>query len=279
MAETPPPFAPRRIVAAVDAGPRSLPILEFAGELAAVSAAELNAVFVEDINLLRLAGLPFAREVLVSSAAEIHLSERRMVRVLRAQSYQVRQAVVHISSQRRLHGGLQIIRGAVIDSLLDVSAQCDLLVLGKDRDGKRRGRDGGIAAQIAARAACSVVVLDPARRQHAVICFFDGGAQAQRRLTAAASVARVPGRELWVLVVAQGLQDYHQRREAARRILAAERATVYFEQAASADLSWMRRIIMEQRGGIALLDALEWRDAANAHKLMTRLGGSLFLLN
>lgn len=279
MAETPPPFAPRRIVAAVDGGACSAQILEFACELAAANGAEFSGIFVEDINLLRLAGLPFAREVLISSAAEIHLSERRMVRVLRAQSFQVQQTVVHLSGQRRLQGGLQIIRGSVVDSLLQVSTQCDLLVLGKGRDGKRGGRDGRVAAQLAARAACSVLLLAPARHRQAVICFFEDGAQDHRRLSAAAALARAPGRALWVLIVARDLQEYNARREAAQRRLAAERATVRFERVVGPDLALVQRIMSAQDGGIAVLDAPQWRDAGKAQSLMARLDGSLLLLN
>ena len=52
----------RRILVALDASPHSLAALEAAAELAASLRAELIGLFVEDANLLRVAGFPFARE-------------------------------------------------------------------------------------------------------------------------------------------------------------------------------------------------------------------------
>ena len=60
----------RRILVAVDASTHSLAALEAASVLAEVLNAELVGIFVEDINLLRLAGLPFAREVRYQSALD-----------------------------------------------------------------------------------------------------------------------------------------------------------------------------------------------------------------
>ena len=53
----------RRILVALDASRHSLAALEAASELAEALKAELVGIFVEDVNLLYLAGLPFAREV------------------------------------------------------------------------------------------------------------------------------------------------------------------------------------------------------------------------
>ena len=58
----------RRILVALDASRHSLAALEAAAELAARLKAELVGLFVEDIDLLRLAGLPFAREIRYPSA-------------------------------------------------------------------------------------------------------------------------------------------------------------------------------------------------------------------
>ena len=53
----------RRILVAVDASHHSIAALEAAVELATRFQAELLGLYVEDINLLRLAQLPFGREV------------------------------------------------------------------------------------------------------------------------------------------------------------------------------------------------------------------------
>ena len=53
----------RRIVIAMDASPHAAAALEGAARFARVFGAELAAVFVEDVDLIRAASSPFAREV------------------------------------------------------------------------------------------------------------------------------------------------------------------------------------------------------------------------
>ena len=56
-------FPLHRILVPLDASENSLTALDTAAELAAVLDAELEGLFVEDINLLQLCDFPFAREV------------------------------------------------------------------------------------------------------------------------------------------------------------------------------------------------------------------------
>ena len=58
-----------RILVALDASPYSHAAIEVATILAADLRAELQALFIEDIDLLRLAALPFTREVDETSAS------------------------------------------------------------------------------------------------------------------------------------------------------------------------------------------------------------------
>ncbi|MGD9028912.1 MAG: universal stress protein, partial [Anaerolineae bacterium] len=53
----------RRILIALDASSHSIAALRAAARLASSLEAELHGLFVEDINLLRAAGLPMAREL------------------------------------------------------------------------------------------------------------------------------------------------------------------------------------------------------------------------
>ena len=68
MSEAKPESSSRRILVVLDASPFGLEALEAAAGLAARLRAELQGLFVEDVDLLRLAGLPFARELAYSSS-------------------------------------------------------------------------------------------------------------------------------------------------------------------------------------------------------------------
>ncbi len=66
-----------RILVAIDTSPHGRAALEAAADLAAASSAELCGLFVEDLNLLRLAGLPFAHEIEFASATPRPCSQDR----------------------------------------------------------------------------------------------------------------------------------------------------------------------------------------------------------
>ena len=70
----------QRILVALDASPHSQAALDAAATLAARVSAELQGLFIEDVNLLRLAELPFAREVGSFTATHRRLDARDLER-------------------------------------------------------------------------------------------------------------------------------------------------------------------------------------------------------
>ena len=83
----------RRILVALDASAHSLAALQAASEMAAWMESELVGLFLEDINLVRLAGLPFAREVGFPSAISRELDVVAMERALKLVAVQAKQAI------------------------------------------------------------------------------------------------------------------------------------------------------------------------------------------
>ena len=83
----------RQIVVALDASPSSLVLLEAAAELAARFHTELVGLFIEDANLIHLAGSPFLREVSRFSGTARQLGLEQLERQLRAQASQMRRVL------------------------------------------------------------------------------------------------------------------------------------------------------------------------------------------
>src|SRR5512146_300494 len=83
----------RKILIAIDASPHSLAALQAAAEFAARVNAELSGLFVEDINLLRMAELSFVREVSHYSATVTQISREGLEQQLRAQETYARREV------------------------------------------------------------------------------------------------------------------------------------------------------------------------------------------
>jgi nucleotide-binding universal stress UspA family protein len=129
MTERESQFAVRRILLALDTTARNLPSFESAVELASQLEAELAALFIEDPNLLRLAGLSFAREIRFPSATEEETEPARIERELRVLAEQMRQALA-AAERAKLRWSFRVVRGAIATELRAAVTEADLLLLG-----------------------------------------------------------------------------------------------------------------------------------------------------
>jgi nucleotide-binding universal stress UspA family protein len=172
-------------------------------------------VFVEDINLLRLAGLPFARVLSQSSPQERPLDQLSMERQLRLQGEKVRQALAEAATRRQLKWSLRIVRGQVPAELLAAAAGADLLALGKASwASTRRVLLGSTARTVVTQASGAVLLL----QQGAVICapiqvVYDSSPVAGNALATATRLGTMADGQLTVIIVAD-TTDTAQRLEA-----------------------------------------------------------------
>lgn len=120
--------APRRIVVLLDASAPGRAALEAAAARAAELDAELVAVFVEDADLLHLAGMPFAREIGFPSATRHELEVPAMERKLRQRAEEARLSVAGLARRRPLQWSFQVARGVLTEEILAAAAEADLIV-------------------------------------------------------------------------------------------------------------------------------------------------------
>lgn len=118
----------RRIVVLLDASAPGMEALEVAAARAAELNAELIAVFVEDADLLHLAGLPFAREIGVASATHRAMDAGAMRRSLRALAEEARRSIEAVARRTPLQWSFSVARGALDAELLAAAAEADLIV-------------------------------------------------------------------------------------------------------------------------------------------------------
>ena len=194
----------RRILVALDASTHSLAALEAASALAEALKAELVGIFVEDINLLRLAGLPFAREVRYQSALDRPLDSPGMERELRVQAEQVRRALAGVAGRRQLRWSFRVVRGQVAAELLAAAQEADVLALGRASwSSSRRVRLGETARTVLAQASRAVLLL---QHGHSIcpplIAVYDELPEARRVLITAVRLLSAIGGNLTVVSVA-----------------------------------------------------------------------------
>lgn len=123
--------ATRRILLALASPDPAVGLLEAVGILLGTSqATELRALFIEDANLLRLAGLPFAREVGMVSAVERLLSTEQVERALRTQASRAERLLADVFGKSGTPFSFQVVRGTVLAVAMECAPEADVLVLG-----------------------------------------------------------------------------------------------------------------------------------------------------
>jgi nucleotide-binding universal stress UspA family protein len=192
-----------RILVALDASLHSQAALEAASELADALKAELVGIFVEDVNLLRLAGLPFAREVGYPSGSKRPLDNPSMERALRIQAEQARLTLAGVAARHQVRWSFRVVRGQVATELLTAAQEADLLALGRASwASTRRVRLGTTARVVVAQAPRLVLLL---QHGHAICqpvqLVYDASSGARRALATAARLAALTGGHLMVMLV------------------------------------------------------------------------------
>lgn len=209
----------RRILIAIDASPQSMAALEAAAELAAKMDAELQALFVEDVNLLRLAELPIAREVGLQSLTIRRIDPERMRRQIRARRDLARQAVEMMAEQADLHWSFQVSQGSVTMELLRATQEVDLVILGRiGWSGKRTL--GSTAREMARRAPRRALIhaLQGGLRP-SVLLIFDGTEESLQALSTACQMVRSTDSFLTVGVLAEDDRQARQRQKQAAEMV------------------------------------------------------------
>lgn len=247
----------RRILVALDASPHSRAALEAAAQLAARFHAELLGVFVEDINLLRLAEMPFMREFGFFSASSRQLGTAEMERQLRAQARQMREAMTRVAEREQLQWSFRVVRGTIRSELIAAASEADLFILGKAGQSLVRRRRLGSTAQAVVFRGPGLTLLLQANTCLGVpvMVIYDGSIMARRALATAASLVPQEGerkRELYV-ITADGAQETAQYRREAAEWLRAQGVEARFRALTQTNVPRLLDLVREEKCGVLVL--------------------------
>lgn len=251
-------FVVQRIVVAVDGSAHSRAALEVAASLAARLRAELEAVFVEDIDLCNLAALPFSTEFDMATGRARPFDDRALAIQLREEAARVRGTLEALARRSRLRSSFRVTRGRVAAEVLSAAGGADLLILGTAGQAVGvRFRPGRVALAVAERAPHTVLLIrSGARLRGRPLVPYDGSRGAGRALEAAAALARLAGRRhVHVVITEPDPQKAAALRRQAARHLAAADVAVTFIEALEATLDTMCRLIARTDADLLVLDA------------------------
>jgi nucleotide-binding universal stress UspA family protein len=245
----------RRILVALDASAQSLAAVDAAVELAARLEAELLGLFVEDVELLRLAESPYARELLYFSAKEAPLSRATMEARLRAQSEQARKALGTAAERSQVPWTFRIVRGRVTQEILAAAAEADLLAMG--RIGWSFGplaRLGSSALGVVTSAIPVLLVSEEGLPPDVkLVVYYDGSTAAQRSLLAAVQLGKPEKNIITVLLSAPDRDRALKMRDEVNALLEGKEIEVRYREIDPGDeMSLFRALKAEQPGSLVL---------------------------
>jgi nucleotide-binding universal stress UspA family protein len=225
-------FAVRRIVVAVDSSAAAQEALEAAAALAARLNAELIGLFVEDIDLVNLAGLPVGREIRLSSGQTREFDQLALEEGFRIAAARARRYLQQMSARSRVVSTFRTVRGRVETEVVAAAAEGDLLILGTAaRSVGFRWRPGSIAAAAAARAPRSVLIMRPGGRlEGKALLIYDGSPGRGLALEAALRLVSARDDALTVLLVAADVAQARSLEAEVRERLAHPRLSATFMQ-------------------------------------------------
>ena len=204
---TRPEFPVRRIVIALESICENLRALEIAAEMAARIKAELHGIFIEDVNILSAAHLPFVRQVSLHTAAAPSFEPADVEAQFRAMAMRARDCLQELASRMKVPWSFTIHRGDRF-SLVSGTERSDLLVV--ETATKPFARYMTLPtdwSEVSLRSERACLLLSASvSRQKGVLVVYDGSEAGERAL-AAAIVLNGSSGALTILALARGRDD------------------------------------------------------------------------
>ena len=211
----------QRILVPLDASEHSLTAMKAAVELAASLDAELEGLFVEDVNLLQLSEFPFAQEVSLFSPVSRRLEKENMERQLRIQARRLRQALAGLADRFQVPWTFRVARGGVPAQVLAASEGADLTILGKAGWSMPGRTTGGatVRAIVSRGRGMTLIMQHGVRFQASVQTVFTGSVLAETALEVSSTMAAAWKMPLLVLMSGSSPEDLRSLEQKAARIL------------------------------------------------------------
>jgi nucleotide-binding universal stress UspA family protein len=207
MAEKQSPI--RRILVALDASPASRLTIQTAVDLAARFEAEVIGLFVEDINLLRVAQLPFVREVGAFSFSARRLDAGDLQRQMRAQAEQMRRTLAMAAESRGISWEFRVKRGPVALEVMTAGADADLMILGRTGRSLTAYRRMGstVRNMVLQRPGMTFILTTGFQMSAPIVVLYDGSPAGRKALEISIPLVESKERRLTVILVAANREE------------------------------------------------------------------------
>jgi nucleotide-binding universal stress UspA family protein len=176
-----------------------------AAELAASLKATLMGLFVEDVDLIRVAGLPFAKVVGSFSRSLRAMDLEELERQLRVQARLMQERLLEAARRGDIPWDFRVVRGTVGPAILSAATDTDLLILGKiGRSITAYRRMGSTARMIVHEGPGLTLIFQQERvSEVSVSVIYDGSELADKGVHLAQKIARARKGALKLFIIAE----------------------------------------------------------------------------
>lgn len=201
----PAPFAPRRLLVALDASAPSQAALEAAVAWARRFGAEVVGLFVRDALWAHLAAHPAARHVDAASGGARPADPDAMAEAAGALGRSVRRRLEALAQRSAVRATFHEVQGQVSAEVVALATSCDLVCAGRTGwRGGSAGRLGSTALALLASERTSVLLLSAGQSpERPVALVLAPGADSRRALSAALALASDDGGRLSLLLAGE----------------------------------------------------------------------------
>lgn len=121
----------KRLIVAIDNSPESMAAVGVAVPLARSLGLEVEGLFVEEVDLLRMARLPFITEIRYGQRSPLPLVEKDLRRTLRARADTAREKLEAFAKSHQVRATFRVAPGRPARLLLEAGKDVDLVVMGR----------------------------------------------------------------------------------------------------------------------------------------------------
>ena len=263
----------RRILIAMDASASGTAALEATVALASLMEAELLGIFIKDINLLRYAALPFAREVGYPSARTRRLGSAEMELSLQAQASRAEVALLAAAERWHVRCSFRTVLGEITTQLLAAAHDVDLVSIGITR--RPLWHTSLSVPGIISAAPGSLLFLPAgARIGPPVMMIYDGSPVSQKALSVAQRLARQEDDGLIILLSGN---DGELRQQVSQQLAGSGLVTRYHELSGT-NVAGLAQMVRAAAVGTLVVGGNLQLKAGKLEDLLEQLDCAVFLV-
>jgi nucleotide-binding universal stress UspA family protein len=245
----------RRILVALDAAAHDPALLDAAAALAARLGAELIGLFIEDLDLLRSAELPFVRQVSFLTACAEELDAPTTERELRVMAERAERRLTAAAHQNQVKCSFRVVRGNVARELSAAAEEADLVIVEESaRPLSRHLRVPAPCRDATLQVSRSVLLYRRGAETEGPICaIYDGSPEGDQALAMAAKLTADGGQGLEVLLVPSPVARGADLEHRARQRLGGHGGEVHLRALGPAALPQIGRVLRDMGAGLVVL--------------------------